>query len=78
MKQLAHMWAEKPSDPNEDPEVGEEAERLANEAYQIVDDNIELQCVPDHENGFLHTRNEVFKKKGLLELERKKNSELIS
>lgn len=35
MRQLAHMWTEKPSDPTEDPEIGEEAERLIDRAIEI-------------------------------------------
>ena len=36
MKQLAHIWAEKPSDPNEDPEVGKEAVRLIDRSIEIT------------------------------------------
>ena len=35
MRQLAHIWTEKPSDPTEDPEIGEEAERLIDRAIEI-------------------------------------------
>ena len=36
MQQLARIWTEKPSDPTDDPEVGEEAERLIDRAIDII------------------------------------------
>ena len=72
MTQLAFLWIHKPIDPEEDPEIGEEAERLAKKVLEIA---FKIYGpVPSTNNPFFKAVKGVSEKKELLTLARNKKS----
>jgi tetratricopeptide (TPR) repeat protein len=68
MKQLVFLWIQKPIDPDEDPEIGEEAERLAKKAFDII---VKIYGpFSDPNNLFSRAINDVSRKKELLTVAR--------